>query len=70
MCCMGVIFSNGTLLSVGGDQPTVFATSWIVWGISMCLLWPTICCLVLEALFGDKGWPVGTLSLLSMETED
>jgi hypothetical protein len=62
----GYCLQQWGLLSVGGEQPIVLATAWIVWGFS----WDpaannSIKCnpfSVLEASFGDKRWPIATLS--------
>lgn len=30
--CVGLVLSNGTLLSVGGEGPIVLTIAWLIWG--------------------------------------
>ena len=60
-CCVGVVFSNGALLAVCGEQRVALATVWVVWRFP----WDPSAnnsVPVLEALLGYKRGPVGTPS--------
>lgn len=48
--CVGVVCSNGALLSVCEEQPAVLATASVVWGILVGPLWPT------TQLDATKSW--------------